>query len=100
MRNALQLVMIKSFKHKGLKKLFEKGDCSGIQSKHEKKIRLQLAALDTATVIEDMDLPGYNLHQLKGQRKDCWSIVVNGNWRITFEFENGDAYIVNYEDYH
>ncbi|CAM2749707.1 type II toxin-antitoxin system RelE/ParE family toxin [Legionella worsleiensis] len=100
MRNALYLVMIKSFKHKGLKKFFEKGDCSGIQSKHEKKIRLQLAALDTATVIEDMDLPGYNLHQLKGQRKDCWSIVVNGNWRITFEFENGDAYIVNYEDYH
>jgi toxin HigB-1 len=100
MRNALQLIMIKAFKHKGLKKFFEKGDCSGIQSKHEKKIRLQLAALDTATVIEDMDLPGYNLHQLKGQRKDCWSIVVNGNWRITFEFENGDAYIVNYEDYH
>lgn len=100
MRNALQLIMIKSFKHKGLKKFFERGDCSGIQSKHAKKIRLQLAALDTATVIEDMDLPGYNLHQLKGQRKDCWSIVVNGNWRITFEFENGDAYIVNYEDYH
>lgn len=100
MRNALQLMMIKSFKHKGLKKFFERGDCSGIQSKHEKKLRLQLAALDTATIIEDMDLPGYNLHPLKGQRKDCWSIVVNGNWRITFEFENGDAYIVNYEDYH
>ena len=100
MRNTLQLIMIKSFKHKGLKKFFEKGDCSGIQSKHEKKLRLQLAALDTATIIEDMDLPGYNLHQLKGQRKDCWSIVVNDNWRITFEFEDGDVYIVNYEDYH
>lgn len=100
MRNTLQLTMIKSFKHKGLKKFFEKGDCSGIQSKHEKKLRLQLAALDTSTIIEDMDLPGYNLHQLKGQRKDCWSIVVNGNWRITFEFEDGDVYIVNYEDYH
>lgn len=47
-----------------------------------------------------MDLPGYNIHPLKGQRKDCWSIVVNGNWRITFEFEDGDAYILNYEDYH
>lgn len=92
--------MIKSFKHKGLRKFFEKGDCSGIQPKHDKKLRLQLAALDTATVIEDMDLPGYNLHPLKGQRKDCWSISVNGNWRITFEFEDGDAYIVNYEDYH
>lgn len=92
--------MIRSFKHKGLRKFFEKGDCSGIQSKHDKKLRLQLAALDTAKVIEDMDLPGYNLHPLKGQRKDCWSISVNGNWRITFEFEDGDAYIVNYEDYH
>ena len=100
MRNTLQLIMIKSFKHKGLKKFFERGDCSGIQPKHEKKLRLQLTALDTATIIEDMDLPGYNLHPLKGQRKDCWSIVVNGNWRITFEFEDGDAYIVNYEDYH
>lgn len=99
-RNELQLNMIRSFKHKGLRKFFEKGDCSGIQSKHDKKLRLQLAALDTATVIEDMDLPGYNLHPLKGQRKDCWSISVNGNWRITFEFEDGDAYIVNYEDYH
>lgn len=100
MRNTLQLIMIKSFKHKGLKKFFERGDCSGIQTKHEKKLRLQLAALDTATVIEDMELPGYNLHELKGQRKNCWSIVVNGNWRITFEFEESHAYIVNYEDYH
>jgi proteic killer suppression protein len=100
-RNGLQLGMIKSFKHKGLKKFFEKGDCSGIQSKHEKKLRLQLAALDTATIIEDMNLPGYGLHPLKGKRKECWSIIVNGgNWRITFEFEDGDVYIVNYEDYH
>ncbi len=50
--------------------------------------------------IEDMNLPGYRLHQLKGQKKDIWSITVNGNWRITFEFIHGDAYIVNYEDYH
>lgn len=92
--------MIKSFKHKGLKQFFEKGDCSGIQSKHEQKLRLQLAALDTAHVIEDMNLPGYRLHKLKGERKNCWSITVNGNWRITFEFDSGDVYIVNYEDYH
>jgi proteic killer suppression protein len=59
---------------------------------------MQLAALDTAERIDDMDLPGYNLHPLKGSRKDCWSITVNGNWRITFVFEDGDAYIVNYED--
>ena len=71
--------------------------------KHSQKIRLQLAALDTATVIDDMDLPGYKLHELhelKGNKKGIWSITVNGNWRITFQFENGDAYIVNYEDYH
>lgn len=92
--------MIKSFKHKGLKFFFEKGNCSGIQTRHRKRLRMQLSALDTAHVIEDMDLPGYSLHKLKGDRKNCWSIVVNGNWRITFEFFDGDAYIVNYEDYH
>ena len=92
--------MIKSFKHKGLKLFFEKGSIAGIQSKHKKKLRNQLAALDTAIIIDDLDLPGYKLHQLKGSRKDCWSITVNGNWRITFEFENGNAYIINYEDYH
>ncbi len=92
--------MIKSFKHKGLKLFFEKGIYSGIQAKHQSKLRLQLTALHTAQCIEDMDLPGYNLHPLKGQRKDCWSITVNGNWRMTFIFDDGDAYIVNYEDYH
>jgi proteic killer suppression protein len=92
--------MIKSFNHKGLKLFFEKGALSGIQAKHHKKLRLQLSALHTAQCIEDMDLPGYNLHPLKGQRKDFWSITVNGNWRVTFVFEDGDAYVVNYEDYH
>jgi len=92
--------MIKTFKHKGLETYFKKGDCSGIQHKHEKKLRMQLAALDTAKVIEDLNLPGYRLHPLKGQRTKCWSITVNGNWRITFEFEDGDVYVVNYEDYH
>jgi len=92
--------MIKSFKHKGLKLFFDTGKTAGIQDKHKKKLRLQLAALDTATVIEDMDLPGYNLHELKGGRKGTWSITVNGNWRMTFEYKNGDAYIINYEDYH
>ncbi len=76
------------------------GKTSGIQAKHAKKLRLQLAALNTATVIDDMDLPGYNLQELRGNEKGIWSITVNGNWRITFEFINGDAYIVNYEDYH
>jgi len=92
--------MIKTFKHKGLEAYFKKGDSSGIQHKHENKLRMQLAALDTAKFIEDINLPGYRLHALKGQRSNCWSITVSGNWRITFEFEDGDVYIVNYEDYH
>lgn len=92
--------MIKSFKHKGLQKFFESGTKKGIQAKHASKLRMQLTALDTAHVIEDMDIPGYRLHQLVGSRNHLWSITVNGNWRITFEFEAGNVYIVNYEDYH
>lgn len=92
--------MIKSFKHKGLKKYFETGSTSGIQSKHEKKLRMQLTAIDTAQTIEDLNLPGFKLHPLKGNRDGIWSITVNGNWRITFEFINGNAFILNYEDYH
>ena len=79
---------------------FESGSTAGIQSKHKDRLRLQLAALNTAAVVEDMDLPGYRLHKLTGERKKTWSITVNANWRITFEFEDGNAYIVNYEDYH
>ncbi|MCJ8350610.1 type II toxin-antitoxin system RelE/ParE family toxin [Moritella sp.] len=92
--------MIKSFKHKGLKKYFETGSASGIQPKHQRKLRMQLAAIDTAQAIEDINLPGFKLHPLKGNRDGIWSITVNGNWRITFEFINGNAFILNYEDYH
>ena len=92
--------MIKSFKHKGLEAFFASGSTRGIQAAHSSKLRLQLAALNTASVIEDMNIPGYRLHPLKGERKGIWSITVNGNWRVTFEFKDGNAYIVNYEDYH
>ena len=92
--------MIKSFKHKGLKKFFESGNTKGIQATHSNKLRLQLAALDTATSIEDIDIPGYQLHKLQGYQKDRWSISVNGNWRVTFDFSESNVYIVNYEDYH
>ena len=92
--------MIKSFKHKGLKLFYETEKTSGIQPNHKKKLKNQLTALDTASVIEDMDIPGYDLHLLKGDRKGIWSITVNGNWRLTFEFEDGNVYILNYEDYH
>ena len=92
--------MIKSFKQKGLKKFFETGTTSGIQVKHSKKLRMQLAAIDTATLIDDIDIPGFSLHPLKGDREGIWSISVSGNWRVTFEFRDGNAYILNYEDYH
>ena len=92
--------MIKSFKHKGLEKFYSSGSTKGIQAKHAKRLRMQLAALDTAHLVEDLDIPGYRLHQLKGSLKGLWSITVNANWRITFEFTDGNVYIVNYEDYH
>ena len=92
--------MIKSFKHKGLEKFYESGSTKGIQANHAKKLRLQLAALDTAQSVEDMDIPGYRLHQLTGDRKGTWTITVNANWRLTFEFEEGNVYILSYEDYH
>ena len=92
--------MIKSFKHKGLEKFHESGSTKGIQANHAKKLRMQLAALDTAQSIDDMDIPGYRLHQLTGDRRGIWTITVNANWRLTFEFEEGNVYILNYEDYH
>lgn len=92
--------MIKSFKHKGLKKFYETGSRQGIQAQHASKLRMQLAALDSARVLEDLDIPGYRFHELKGNRKGIWSISVSGNWRITFEFIDGNIFIVNYEDYH
>lgn len=92
--------MIKSFRHKGLQRFYEIGVASGIQMHHARRLRMQLTALDTATTIEDMDIPEYRLHPLKGKEKDRWSIWVNGNWRITFEFKEGHAYVLDYEDYY
>jgi proteic killer suppression protein len=92
--------MIKSFIHKGLEKFFLKGSKAGIQARHENRIRLILAQLNQAKVVEDMNIPFLHLHELKGDRKEIWSVTVQANWRITFQFENGDAEIVDYEDYH
>ena len=92
--------MIKSFRHKGIRQFFERGTKSGIQASHAVRLRLQLAALDTAQTIDDMDLPGYRLHPLKGRMKNRWSIWVSGNWRLTFEFKDGNVFLVGYEDYH
>ena len=92
--------MIQSFRHKGLRKFFESGSAAGIQPHHAKRLRMQLTALDTAQSIEDMSIPGFRLHPLKGEERGRWSVWVNGNWRLTFEFKEGHAYVLDYEDYH
>ncbi|MCP5046147.1 MAG: peptidase [bacterium] len=92
--------MIKSFSHKGLEKFFYEEDKSGIQPKHSQKIADILDRLNASTEIKDMNYPGSNLHPLKGNLKDHWSVKVSGNWRITFKFMKGDAYVANYQDYH
>lgn len=92
--------MIKSFRHKGIERFFETGSKAGIQPQHAKRLRMELAALYTAQSIEDMDIPGFRLHPLKGPEKGRWPIWVNGNWRLTFEFVDGHAHVLDYEDYH
>jgi proteic killer suppression protein len=92
--------VIKSFRHKGLKRFFETGKSSGIQANHAKKLRMQLIALHTAQKIEDLDIPNFRLHPLKGNLKGRWSIWVSENWRLTFTFENQNVEVLDYEDYH
>ena len=92
--------MIKSFSHKGLKRFFHVGNKSGIITQCAKRLRLILSNPDQAEEIDDMDLPGLELHELKGNRKGIWSVKVSGNWRITFRFVDSNAEIVHYEDYH
>jgi proteic killer suppression protein len=92
--------MIKSFKHKGIQLFFDKESTAGINVAHQSKLKMRLVALDTATFIEDINLPSFRLHSLKGNKEGLWAIDVNKNWRITFEFRDGDAYILDYKDYH
>ncbi|MDZ7789260.1 MAG: type II toxin-antitoxin system RelE/ParE family toxin [Xanthomonadales bacterium] len=92
--------MIRSFKHKGLKRFFETGSVSGIQAAHARRLRLILGRLNAATQPQDMNLPGLRLHPLKGSRSGTWAVDVSGNWRVTFRFQGKDAEVVEYEDYH
>ena len=92
--------MIRSFKNKGLARFFETGSKSGIQAQHADRLRLILGRLSAASAPEDMGLPGLRLHQLKSPRKGTWAVWGSGNWRITFRFVEGDADVVDYEDYH
>ena len=92
--------MIKSFEHKGLKKFFTTGSIKGIQAIHADRLYSLLLVLNAMTQIEDLNAPSFRLHPLKGNKKGLWSITVQVNWRITFKFENGDVYVVDYVDYH
>ncbi len=100
MRNMLQSAMIVSIRHKGLRNLFTSGHVGGIQPHHAQRLRLQLSALHTAQELTDMDIPGWRLHPLKGRQKGRWAIAVDKNWRLTFEFQDHNVYLLDYEDYH
>lgn len=88
--------MIKSFQHKGLQTFFETGSKAGIQPHHASRLQRQLIQLDIAKGPEDMNVPGWRLHPLSGDLAGHYSITVNGNWRIAFQFEDGDAVLVDY----
>lgn len=92
--------MIKSFKHKGLERLWTLDDGKAFQKKDAQRIKLRLAVIDSIEKVEDITNPAYKFHPLTGDRKGVYSLTVRANYRITFEFINGDAYILNYEDYH
>lgn len=92
--------MIKSFIHKGIGQFFKTGSTAGIQPMHAKRLRLILAQLNQAKSLNDINIPTFRLHSLKGNRKGVYAVTVQANWRVTFRFVDGDAEIVNYEDYH
>ena len=94
------IAVIKSFRHKGVERFFLKGTKSGIQAAHAARLARQLQRLDVARRPQDMNVPGWKLHPLKGEQKGHWSVWVSGNWRLTFTFEGEDAVLVNYQDYH
>ena len=94
------LFLIRTFRHRGLKRLYERGDMSQVRADQAQRIALALADLDDASKPSDLNLPGYRLHPLKGDLKEFWSISISANWRISFRFKEGDAYDVDLVDYH
>jgi len=92
--------VIRNFKHKGLRRLYEQSDPRKVNPEHVEKLRNILARLEIAQEPEDMNLPGFRLHPLKGDRAGTWAVTVRGNWRVTFRFEGEDVADVDYEDYH
>lgn len=92
--------MIRSFRHAGVEKFFRTGSKAGIQPAHAKRLGQQLVTLNAAIAPSTMNVPGWNLHELKGELAGHWSVKVNGNWRLTFRFDGEDAILVDYQDYH
>lgn len=92
--------MIHSFRHKGLRRLYEEGDPRGVIGEHIEKLNDILARLDAADAVADLDLPGFRLHALKGDMKGFWAVTVRANWRVVFRFAGGNALDVDYVDYH
>jgi proteic killer suppression protein len=92
--------MIKSFLHKGIQAFFETGSKAGIRPDHTKRLKRQLLALDAASSPVEMDVPGWKLHSLSHNLNGHWAVTVSANWRLTFAFEEGDATLVDYHDYH
>jgi toxin HigB-1 len=92
--------MIRSIRHKGLRRLFEDDDACGVDPEHVEKLRDILARLNASRVVSDMDLPGFRLHPLRGDLKGCWAVTVRANWRVVFQFADGEASDVDYADYH
>lgn len=92
--------MIRSFKSRALKRLFERGDGSRIRADHRDVVRDILARLNASSAPDDMDLPGFRLHRLEGQYAGFWAVTVRANWRVIFRFEGSHAVDVDYLDYH
>jgi len=92
--------MIRTLRHRGLKRLYEQGDVSRLRADQVNRIADVLAHLDQATKPAELDLPGYRLHPLKGDLKGFWSVTISGNCRIIFHFREGDAFDVDLVDYH
>lgn len=92
--------MIRTFKHRGLKRFYERSDPSGIRPDLVDPIERILTIIDTATAPQALNLPRYRLHPLKGDLKGLWSVTVRANWRIVFRFEDANAYDIELIDYH
>jgi len=92
--------MITSFRHKGLRVFFETGNTRGIRAEHAARLARILSFLDRAAIPDDVDLPGWRLHPLKGALAGFWSITVNSNWRVVFRFVGSDVELIDYLDYH